>query len=297
MQEIKFYVGYRVTERCNAGQQCISRCFSRQGTPQKDPTLDEIRRTLSNVAPFAHTVNSMGGEPTIRPDLPEILHMAQQEGVQRVLSTNGLLLHPGKYPGRLEEIVGNLDWMSLSFDSADSVKNDWMRGKGQHDAAHAIIQWFFKNRPDCKLKINTQVTRQNMKEILEIPQVFGFDVVTDWKLLQWTGRGDARKVTDTWSITPDQFTWLVSEVRTSYPNMTIVERAWPEPDPDTLIIRPDGMLQINSLEHDYVPVGNVLTGDPRAAFTKARILYERISQANNTEFQESYPAEGNRLLE
>lgn len=79
--------------------------------------------------------------------------------------------------------------------------------------------------------------------------------------------------------------------------MTIVERAWPEPDPDTVIIRPDGTLQINSLEHDYVPVGNVLTGDPGAAFANARTLYERIPQANTMEFQESYPAQGNRLLE
>ncbi len=292
MQENKLYVGYRITERCNAGPQCVSRCFSRQGLPQKDPTLDEIQTTFRNIAPFVHTVNNMGGEPSLRPDVPEILHMEKQVGMQRVLSTNGILLHPEKYPGRLEEIVGNLDWMSLSLDSADSVNNDWMRGRGQHAAAKAIIEWFYHHRPECKLKINTQVTRKNIEDIMAIPQLFGFDVVTDWKLLQWTGRADAQRVAETWSIAPDQFTWVASIIRNTYPDIPIVERAWPEPEPDTILIRPDGTLQVNSLENDYVSVGNVMTGDPAAAFTKARTLYERISRANNTEFRESYPTEG-----
>ena len=154
----KLYVGYRVTERCNAGPQCISRCFSRQGLPQEDPSLSTIQDVFRRIAPFVHTINIMGGEPPLRSDIPQVLQMAQQEGMQCVLSTNGILLHPEKYPGRLEKIIPHLNWMSLSLDSANPDKNDWMRGTGQYNAAKAIIRWFYDNRPDCELKINVEDT-------------------------------------------------------------------------------------------------------------------------------------------
>lgn len=289
MSEKLQYAGFRLTERCNAGKACKDRCFSREGVILPDPPLSQILTTLDRIEGLVVDINNMGGEPTNREDLPQILRAEQERGFGRVMSTNALLLSEE----RLDEIVPLLDWLSLSVDADSQRVNDGLRGKGQWESARRVIGWFGKHKPTCRLKINTQVNAANLDHIDAIPAtLFGNGIVTDWKLLQWTPRGDAAKVTDRYAVTGEVFAETVARMRKKYPGIVIVERAYPEPEPDTFIIRPDGTAEVNGELNTYRVVGNVLTEDPRGVIARAATIYSRFTETNRTEYHESYPSEG-----
>ena len=97
-----------------------------------EPSLDQIRemaRSLKAERPVAgNSVQITGGEPTLRPDLPQIVRILKEEGVDHVqLNTNGinLALDPGLALRLREAGVSNL---YMSFDGVTpktNPKNHW----------------------------------------------------------------------------------------------------------------------------------------------------------------------------
>ena len=76
-----------------------------EGAYVYEPTLDQVRemaRTLKAERPVpGNSVQITGGEPTIRDDLPEIIKIMKEEGVDHIqLNTNGinLALEPAHGP-------------------------------------------------------------------------------------------------------------------------------------------------------------------------------------------------------
>ncbi|HXW36825.1 MAG TPA: radical SAM protein, partial [Nitrososphaerales archaeon] len=103
-----------------------------EGAYVYEPTLDQIRemgRSLKSERPVAgNSVQITGGEPTIREDLPTIIKILKEEGVDHIqLNTNGinLALQP-ELAGRLRDAgVSNL---YMSFDGTTpktNPKNHW----------------------------------------------------------------------------------------------------------------------------------------------------------------------------
>ncbi len=103
-----------------------------EGAYVYEPTLDQIRemaRTLKAERPVpGNSVQITGGEPTIREDLPEIIRIMKEEGVDHIqLNTNGinLALNPSLAKRLKEAGVSNL---YLSFDGVSpktNPKNHW----------------------------------------------------------------------------------------------------------------------------------------------------------------------------
>jgi hypothetical protein len=103
-----------------------------EGAYVYEPTLDQIRemaRSLKAERPVAgNSVQITGGEPTIREDLPAIIKIMKEEGVDHVqLNTNGinLALDPGLAKRLKEAGVSNL---YMSFDGVTpktNPKNHW----------------------------------------------------------------------------------------------------------------------------------------------------------------------------
>jgi uncharacterized radical SAM superfamily Fe-S cluster-containing enzyme len=103
-----------------------------EGAYVYEPTLDQIRdmvRTLRAERPVpGNSVQITGGEPTMRDDLPEIIKIIKEEGVDHVqLNTNGinLALHPELAKIYKEAGVSNL---YMSFDGVTprtNPKNHW----------------------------------------------------------------------------------------------------------------------------------------------------------------------------
>ena len=90
-----------------------------EGAYVYEPTLDQIRemgRSLKAERPVAgNSVQITGGEPTIREDLPTIIKILKEEGVDHIqLNTNGfnLALNPGMAK-RLKDAGVSILYMSF----------------------------------------------------------------------------------------------------------------------------------------------------------------------------------------
>jgi len=103
-----------------------------EGAYVYEPTLDQIRemaRSLKAERPVAgNSVQITGGEPTIREDLPTIIRILKEEGIDHIqLNTNGinLALNPSLAKRLKEAGVSNL---YMSFDGVTprtNPKNHW----------------------------------------------------------------------------------------------------------------------------------------------------------------------------
>lgn len=118
-----------VTERCNLA---CPVCFASAGSAaHADPTVDEIlgwcRRLLELGGPF--NLHLSGGEPTVRPDLPEIIRRVRSLGFTYLqLNTNGVrLARDAGYAQELKE--AGLTCVFLQFDGVTDQVYQAIRGK------------------------------------------------------------------------------------------------------------------------------------------------------------------------
>ncbi|OUJ19130.1 7,8-dihydro-6-hydroxymethylpterin dimethyltransferase [Methanonatronarchaeum thermophilum] len=113
-----------VTENCDMN---CSICFadSKKGGEYYEPSLGQIRdmfQTVKDRSDGSSLVQISGGEPTIRNDLPEIIRMGREVGIDHIeLNTNGVRI--AEDPDFFEEICKEgIDSIYLSFDGvSDSV--------------------------------------------------------------------------------------------------------------------------------------------------------------------------------
>ena len=79
----------------------------------------------------------LGGEPTLHPDLADVVRSARAMGFQSItVDTNGYLFHDF-----LERIApAELDYLSFSLDGSTPAINDPLRGPGSHAACVSGIQ-------------------------------------------------------------------------------------------------------------------------------------------------------------
>jgi len=102
-----------LTFRCQ--NKCIH-CYT--GGPRETPELDtaqwkKIIDKLQSIGVFILTFT--GGEPTLREDLPDLLHYAQMKGIVTGLITNGRRLKDREYVKALEK--AGLDFVQITIES------------------------------------------------------------------------------------------------------------------------------------------------------------------------------------
>ena len=172
-----------VTSVCNA--KCGT-CFYWQELNQRgDLTWDEIRR-LSNTMPNFSDLWLSGGEPMLRPELTDILHLFYvNNGIRWVnLPTNGLL------PERTAEYVEHamIENPDLSLDlniAMDGLgkTQDSIRGvPGNFTKTLATIQAMQPSRrrfKNLRVNINTVICAENFDQVLEIGEFVKKDCLVD----------------------------------------------------------------------------------------------------------------------
>ncbi|OGQ93838.1 MAG: hypothetical protein A2284_14535, partial [Deltaproteobacteria bacterium RIFOXYA12_FULL_61_11] len=124
------------TARCNARCRHCSYWKNTRG----DLALRYVRSFLLQVGEWAVLpveVNLLGGEPTIRPDLPEIFRAAGKAGVHGVITTNGYRLAEEAYAASLVET--GLRKIVVSLDGLQPG-NDALRGPGAFDKTEACLR-------------------------------------------------------------------------------------------------------------------------------------------------------------
>ncbi len=100
-----------VTRRCNL--RCIH-CYSSSGPEQRESLpFPLLAQAIKDAAALGYNIVSFsGGEPMIRPDLPELASEARSQGMAVVCVTNGLLLNARK----IVELKHSIDMLAISLD-------------------------------------------------------------------------------------------------------------------------------------------------------------------------------------
>ncbi|MDD2603450.1 MAG: 12,18-didecarboxysiroheme deacetylase [Desulfobacterales bacterium] len=157
-------VVWNVTRRCNL--RCVH-CYAHAKDQQFDNELstEEGFRLIDDMAAFGVPVLLFsGGEPLIRPDLPQLAAYAVQHGMRAVISTNGTLID--KVMARTLKEIG-LSYVGISIDGTEAV-NDRFRGVA--GAYRKAIEGI-RNCREAGIKVGLRFTI-NRFNAGEIPAIF-----------------------------------------------------------------------------------------------------------------------------
>ncbi|MFO7496266.1 MAG: 12,18-didecarboxysiroheme deacetylase [Desulfobacterales bacterium] len=179
-------VVWNVTRRCNL--KCVH-CYAQAKDIafNNELTTQAGKKLIDDLAGFGVPVLLFsGGEPMVRPDLPELAGYAVQMGMRAVISTNGTLITREK--AQILKDIG-LSYVGISLDGMEAV-NDRFRGvKGAYAKALDGI----RNCQEAGIKVGLRFTI-NKANVAEIPRVF--DLLEDMRIpricfyhLVYAGRG------------------------------------------------------------------------------------------------------------
>jgi uncharacterized radical SAM superfamily Fe-S cluster-containing enzyme len=154
-----------VTNNCNM---TCGACLSGSEMGKQEPyipgrrlmaALPEARRLG-----FTPHVVFFGGEPTMHPELPEMVALAVERGFVPRLATNGLKLRDERFARQLAQ--AGLRWVFLHFDSLDDAKNERLRGRPMLEASNQAIATC--RSAGMKVQLGTTVSRDNLGELSDL---------------------------------------------------------------------------------------------------------------------------------
>jgi len=160
-QPIPLAVNFHLYKPCN--YRCRF-CFATYRDIQGQLSVEDAKRLLQLIREAGvEKLNFAGGEPTLHPQIGELVAEAHRLGFVTTLITNGACLDR-----LLDDHAAEIDWIGLSVDSGDEqVQAELGRGKGGHVAlsrAHAARV----HALGIGLKLNTVVTALNWHEDMHV---------------------------------------------------------------------------------------------------------------------------------
>lgn len=186
-QDKKPVIAWNVTRRCNLHcAHCYTDSFDRQY--EGELTTEEAKAVIDDLAAFgAPVILFSGGEPLLRPDLPELVERAQSRGIRSVISTNGTLLIHG-VAQELKDL--GVSYVGVSIDGPQAVHD---RFRGMAGAFHEALQGI-RNCRDVGLRVGlrvtlTQFSYANLTDIFDIVEEEDIPRVCFYHLA-YAGRGD-----------------------------------------------------------------------------------------------------------
>lgn len=151
-----FYLMFGITYNCQL--KCPHCCVGNyENEPNRQLTTEEVKDVLDQ-ANKAFVINFFGGEPTMRPDLMELINYASKRSIYVLCDTNGLKITKD-YARQLKE--NGLEILYVSIDSPHPEEHDRLRGmKGLFEKAIQGI----KNALEVGLKceLSTYITKENL---------------------------------------------------------------------------------------------------------------------------------------
>ena len=181
-------VVWNMTRRCNL--HCIH-CYSQSQDKfyPNELTTAEGKAMIDDLASFSCPVILFsGGEPLMRPDLPELAQYAVDRGIRAVISTNGTLI--GQDTAATLKRIG-LSYVGVSLDGLRETHDHFRGTKGAFDKSIAGIRTCLE--AGIKVGVRFTINRKNARDIPAI-----FDLLEAENIpracfyhLVYTGRGSS----------------------------------------------------------------------------------------------------------
>jgi len=151
--------------------------------------LQAILERLAHDHPGLDIINFTGGEPTLHPELPELLEQCHAAGISRLtISTNGLRLLDEAYLQRLAALDARI---VLSLDSFDPATDQALLGANTVKAKLAVLDLLEKHDvattilPAVALGLNDREVPALLDLVLTRPNIRSLELHT----LAFTGQG------------------------------------------------------------------------------------------------------------
>jgi len=165
-------------------------------------------------------INFTGGEPLLRKDIDNLIKFSKRLGLKTILTTNGILLEM-----HLKNIFRYVDFIGLPLESVDPGIHNRMRPSlsnfDNHSQILRLIALIKKQYPRIGIKINTLVSRQNIKEIAMIGSLIEGSVVS-WKLSQFIPSNFGSEHREDFAVSKKEFSKAVKLCKSLYPKMNII---------------------------------------------------------------------------
>jgi MoaA/NifB/PqqE/SkfB family radical SAM enzyme len=126
---------YYVTLRCNQRCEFCNIPHTSNGSACREPTMEQVAQNLRDLRRLGvRILDVTGGEPLLYRHVVEMLALARSLGLITSITTNGML-----YARLAEDLVGKVNALLFSLDSADPKAHDRIRGvESFHQTVGAI---------------------------------------------------------------------------------------------------------------------------------------------------------------
>ena len=152
----------QVTNRCN--MRCPFCDFWPNGAPKEELSAAEwarVARELAGLGTFLVSVE--GGEPLVRPDLPEIIHGFRAAGHLPILYTNGWFMDEERVAAL---VAAGLHQVGVSVDFPDAARHDAMRRTpGAFERAIAAVERLRGALGGRRVHLMSVLMRENQEDL------------------------------------------------------------------------------------------------------------------------------------
>lgn len=186
-------------------------------------SLEKAKIIINNTKKLgAKYITFLGGEPTLNPNLPQMVDYAIQLGFEQVMiDTNGLLVE------RIKKIdPKKLHYVSVSLDGASTLTHEKVRGRGTYlktlNAIKELVNSGYRVRINCTvMKFNTH----QAEELLQLADSIGVKLV-NFHTFSEEGNG---AINSEWSLSP--YDWIafyefIEKIKGSYQTSVWYPPTW-----------------------------------------------------------------------
>ena len=163
------YVKMKVFYGCNLKCEMCNHWRERREPPVSAQRFEEIIRELGELG--TKKIHISGGEPMLRPQIPELVEVASSFGIKVTMTTNGTLIDKAKAKQLVE---GGLRGVNISIDSPLRKMHEKIRGvDGAFKATTKAVGLFqrYKHKGKLTVRINTVVSRTNYQTLETLPDL------------------------------------------------------------------------------------------------------------------------------
>ena len=163
------YVKLKVFYGCNLKCEMCNHWRERREPPVPSERFKDLVSELAGLG--TKKIHISGGEPMLRPQVPEIVEQAAALDIKVTMTTNGTLIDKVKAKRLIE---GGLRGVNISIDSPIRKMHEKIRGvEGSFKATVKAVELFrrYKHKGKLSIRINTVVSRTNYQTLATLPDL------------------------------------------------------------------------------------------------------------------------------
>lgn len=209
-----------------------------------------------------------GGDPFKYKEIRDLIAFAYHSGFEVQIDTNGLGLKANDY-SLIEE---HCSLLSLPLDASTGIIHDQLRVyNGHFDLVVNHLQ-NMKNY-NIRLKVNTVVTKQNVDDLINMPDLLNNLNVNIWSLYQFYPQHSAKECENIYSITDNNFNDLVDKISAKSKNFVFEPGTIDQRTGSYLFVSPNGLLYTHNPEKkgEYLFLGDFFS---QTSFNRYFQIYE-----------------------